>query len=115
MDAALLTSLPLWILNLVLAAGVFFRDPRKAVNYTFSGFVLTIVIWACSVKMTYIFASTPSGIWWARLAFVASSLVGMNFVLFCKSFPDSTQLPMTVITRIFTVAGLTMAGVSLTP
>ncbi len=115
MSAALLTSLPLWILNLVLAAGVFLRDPRKAANYTFSGFVLTLVAWAWSVKMVYIFASAPSGLWWARLAFVSGSLVGMNFVLFCKSFPDSTRLPMTITTRLFSVVGLAMAGVSLTP
>lgn len=115
MSATLLNSLPLWILNLALAAGVFCRDPRKAVNYTFSGFVLTLVAWAWSVKMVYLFASVPSGIWWARLAFVSGSLLSMTFVLFCKSFPDSTRLPMTIITRLFIVVGLLMATMSLTP
>ncbi len=115
MNAALLTSLALWMLNLALAAGVFFRAPRKAVNYTFSGFVVTLCAWAWSVKMGYLFADMPSGLWWGRLTFVASSLGGAAFVLFCKSFPDRTQLPMTTITRLFTVVGLLMAGLSLTP
>ena len=115
MNTDLLLNLPLWIANLALAAAVLWRAPRQATTYVFCGFVLPLVVWACAVKLVYIYAAAPSGILWARLAFVAGALVGMNFVLFCECFPDSSRFPLTKTTRLFLALGLAIAGLSLTP
>jgi hypothetical protein len=92
METAILTALPLATVNLFLAALVFFRQPRYLPNQTFALFVLTIVAWSIAVQLLYASPAAAASIWWKRLPFVAASLIGSSFGVFCEVFPDRKSL-----------------------
>jgi nitrogen-specific signal transduction histidine kinase len=114
MDAVFLLALPLWLINLFLAALVFSRQPRSLPNQTFAFFVLTVLAWSFTVQYLYVSGATAS-IWWKRLPFVAASLIGSSFVVFCEVFPDLKNLCRNRGSKLFLGVGALMAGLSLTP
>jgi PAS domain S-box-containing protein len=115
METALLSSSPLWAINLFLGGLVYLRHPRKPSHQAFALFVLMIVGWSFCVKMAFVRAAHPSGLWWARLAFVAASFIGTSFVVFCQVFPDRKNPRPNRVSQLFILAGVLMAGISLTP
>jgi PAS domain S-box-containing protein len=114
MDTAFLPALPLWVINLSLAALVFSRQPQSLPNRTFALFVLTVVGWSFAVQLLYAGGAAAS-IWCKRLPFVAASLIGSSFVVFCEVFPDLKSLRGNRSSGIFLRLGALMAGLSLTP
>ena len=88
METALAPGLPLWTIDLFLAGLVYSRQPRHWSNRTFAAFTVTIVAWSFSVKMVYVYAASPAGLLWGRLAFATASLIGSSFIVFCHVFPD---------------------------
>ena len=61
MDPTIATILPLPIINLSLAALVYWHDPQKATNRTFALFVLAISAWSLATRLVYLYAAEPSG------------------------------------------------------
>jgi signal transduction histidine kinase len=114
MEPAFITDLPLWAINLFLAALVYSRAPQKATNRAFAVFVLTMVVWSVCVKMVFVSTAHPPGILLKRLPFAAASLIGSSFVVFCQVFPDRESLSRSKGTRILMLLGAVMAGLSLT-
>ncbi|HEX9871988.1 MAG TPA: ATP-binding protein [Candidatus Tectomicrobia bacterium] len=114
METLLLTALPLWAINLFLAVLVFSRQPRSLPNQTFALFVLTVVAWAFAVQLLYAGTATAS-IWYKRLPFVAASLIGSSFAIFCEAFPDLKRLGGSRSIWIFLGMGALVAGLSFTP
>jgi two-component system, NtrC family, sensor kinase len=115
METALLTALPLAAINLFLAALVFFRQPRDLPHQTFAVFVLTIVAWSIAVQLLYASPAVAASIWWKRLPFVAASLIGSSFGVFCAVFPDRQSLRANRGIWILLGLGALVAGLSLTP
>jgi PAS domain S-box-containing protein len=115
MEMALATGLPLWAINLFLAGLVYFRQPRHWSNRTFAAFAVTIVAWSFCVKMVYVYAASPAGLFWGRLAFATASLIGSSFIVFCHVFPDRKRLQLSQPTLYLTLMGVLVAGLSLTP
>jgi two-component system, sporulation sensor kinase E len=115
METELLTGVPLWAINLFLAGLVYCRQPRKPSHGAFAAFVLAMVAWSFCVKMFYIQAAHPTGLLWGRLAFAFASLIGTSFAVFCQVFPDRGSHGLNRISRLFTLVGTLMAGISLTP
>jgi PAS domain S-box-containing protein len=115
METALATGLPLWAINLFLAGLVYFRQPHNLSNQTFAALVVTIVAWSFCVKMVYVYAASPIGLFWGRLAFATASLIGSSFIVFCHVFPDRKRLQLSKPTLYLTLIGGLIAGLSLTP
>ena len=115
METALATGLPLWAIDLFLAGLVYSRQPRHWSNRTFAAFAVTIVAWSFSVKMVYVYAASPAGLFWGRLAFATASLIGSSFIVFCHVFPDRKRLQLSQPTLYLTLMGVVVAGLSLTP
>jgi PAS domain S-box-containing protein len=115
METALATGLPLWAISLFLAGWVYFRQPRNLSNRMFAVLVLTIVAWSFCVKMVYVHAASPAGLFWGRLTFATASLIGSSFVVFCHVFPDHKRLQLYKPTLSFIFMGGLLASVSLTP
>lgn len=115
MEPALLTGIPLWTVNLFLAGLVFARQPRHLPNQTFAAFVLAVVGWSFSVHLLYIEAGAPLTLWCKRLPFVAASLIGGSFAVFCTVYPDGKSLRTSYGSWAFIAFGLLVAGLSLTP
>jgi PAS domain S-box-containing protein len=115
METAILTALPLAAINLFLAALVFFRQPRYLPHQTFAVFVLTIVAWSIAVQLLYASPAAAASIWWKRLPFVAASLIGSSFGVFCAVFPDRKNLRANRGIWILLGLGALVAGLSLTP
>jgi PAS domain S-box-containing protein len=115
MDTGLLSGLPLWVINLFLAALVFWRQPQSLPNQTFALFVLTVVAWSFAVQLLYASPAATASIWYKRLPFVAASLIGSSFAVFCEVFPDLKSLRGNRGSWIFLGLGALMAGLSLTP
>jgi two-component system NtrC family sensor kinase len=115
MEPALLTGLPLWAINLFLAGLVFARQPRNLSNQAFAAFVLTVVGWSFSVQLLYADASAALPLWCKRLPFVAASLIGSSFAVFCTVYPDSKSLRASRGSWPFIVIGVVVAALSLTP
>src|SRR5262245_39449966 len=114
MEMALVTGLPLWVINLFLAGLVYSRQPHNLSNQMFAVFVLTIVAWSFCVQMVYVYAASPAGLFWGRLTFATASLIGSSFVVFCHVFPDVKRLQLPKSTLAFILFGVLLAGVSLT-
>jgi two-component system, sporulation sensor kinase E len=114
MDTVLLFGLPLWVINLFLAALVFSRQPQSLPNQTFALFVLTVVAWSFAVQLLYASPAAAS-IWYKRLPFVAASLIGSSFAVFCDVFPDLKSLRGNRSSWIFLGLGALVAGLALTP
>jgi PAS domain S-box-containing protein len=114
MDTVFLPALPLWVINLFLAALVFSRQPHSLPNQTFALFVLTVVAWSFAVQLLYA-SNAATSIWCKRLPFVAASLIGSSFAVFCEVFPDLKSLRGNRSSWIFLGLGALMAGLSLTP
>jgi PAS domain S-box-containing protein len=115
MDTALVTGLPLWAINLFLAALVYSRQPRHPSNWMFAVLVLTMVAWSFCVRMVYAHAAGPAGLFWGRLTFATASLIGTSFAVFCHVFPDLKRLQLHKPTLYFIIVGALVAGLSLTP
>ena len=115
METALATGLPLWAIDLFLAGLVYSRQPRHWSNRTFAAFAVTIVAWSVSVKMVYVYAASPAGLFWGRLAFATASLIGSSFIVFCHVFPDRKRLQLSQPTLYLTLVGVVVACLSLTP
>jgi two-component system, sporulation sensor kinase E len=115
METVLLTAMPLWAINLFLAALVFSRQPRSLPNQTFAFFVLTVVAWSFAVQLLYASPAAAASIWSKRLPFVAASLIGSSFAVFCEVFPDLKRLRGNRGSWIFLGLGALVAGLSLTP
>jgi PAS domain S-box-containing protein len=115
MEPVFITDLLLWAINLFLAGLVYSRAPRKATNRAFVAFVLTMVGWSVCVEMVFVSTAHPPGILLKRLPFVAASLIGSSFVVFCQVFPDRDSLCRSKGTWILMMLGAAMAGLSLTP
>jgi PAS domain S-box-containing protein len=114
METAFLTALPLWVINLFLAALVFFRQPRGLPNQTFAAFVLAVVAWSFSVQLLYASPTAAASIWCKRLPFIAASLIGSSFVVFSQVFPDLKSLRANRGSWVFIVLGALVAGLGLT-
>ena len=114
-ETALLTALPLAAINLFLAALVFCRQPRQLPNQTFALFVVTIVAWSIPVQLLYASPAAAASIWYKRLPFVAASLIGSSFAVFCGVFPDVKSLRAHRGSWVIIAFGALMAGLSLTP
>jgi PAS domain S-box-containing protein len=84
-------------------------------NRTFAAFAVTIVAWSFCVKMVYVYAASPAGLFWGRLAFATASLIGSSFIVFCHVFPDRKRLQLSQPTLYLTLMGISVAGLSLTP
>ncbi len=115
MGPTLIISLALWAINLLLAGLVYFRHSRKSANRAFAVLVLTVVGWSFCVARFYVNAAHPSGILWRRLAFVAASLIGSSFVVFCQVFPEPKSPSLSKGSRFFVLMGALVASLSLTP
>ena len=115
MEPTLISAIPLWAINLFLAGLVYLWHPRKSSNQAFAVFVLTVVGWAFCVKMFYVNAAHPSGILWGRIAFVAASLIGSSFAVFCQVFPEPRRASLNKGSWLFILLGPLLAGLSLTP
>ncbi|MGH8068585.1 MAG: ATP-binding protein [Candidatus Entotheonellia bacterium] len=115
MDPSIAAILPLPIINLSLAALVYWHDPDKATNRTFAVFVLAISAWSFAVRLVYLYASEPTGIIWGRMSFVSAGLIGTTFFALSTVFPDQTRLPKAWRTRLMLIAGLCIVLASLTP
>jgi PAS domain S-box-containing protein len=114
-ETILATGLPLWAVNLFLAGFVYFRRPQSSSSRVFALFVLSIVGWSLCVKMVYLYASLPTGLFWGRLSFATASLIGSSFAVFCQVFPDLPTLRATKGILLITLSGVLVAGLSLTP
>jgi nitrogen-specific signal transduction histidine kinase len=114
METVLLTALPLWAINLFLAALVVSRQPKSLPNQTFALFVLTVVVWSFAVQLLYANAATAS-VWYKRLPFVAASLIGSSFAIFCEAFPDLKRLGGSRSIWVLLGLGVLVAGLSFTP
>jgi PAS domain S-box-containing protein len=114
METALLTAMPLWAINLLLAVLVVSRQPRSLPNQTFALFVLTVVAWSFAVQLLYASPAAAVSIWYKRLPFVAASLIGSSFAVFCEAFPDLKRLGGNRSIWIFLGLGVLVAGLSLT-
>ena len=115
MEQILLTSLPVWVINLALGGVVCIREPRKASHQAFAAYVLAMVLWSIGVKMAYAQAGDPAGILWARLTFVAGSLIGHSFVIFCQVFPEHQRLHMQAGAQRVILYGALVTALTLTP
>jgi PAS domain S-box-containing protein len=115
MDLSITTILPLPIINLSLAAIVFWHDPDKATNRTFALFVLAISAWSFTVRLVYLHAAEPTVIIWGRMSFVSAGLIGTTFFALSTVFPDHTGLPKALRTKLMLMAGLCIMLASLTP
>jgi PAS domain S-box-containing protein len=115
MGPTLILNFPLWAISLFLAGLVYFRHSRKSANRAFAVLVLTVVGWSFCVALFYVNAPYPAAILWRRLAFVAASLIGSSFVVFCRVFPDPRGLSLSKGSRFFALLGALVAGLSLTP
>jgi PAS domain S-box-containing protein len=114
-ETSLTTSLPLWAINLFLAGFVYVRQPQSWSSRIFALFALSIVGWSLCVKMVYVHATLPAGLFWGRLAFATASLLGSSFAVFCQVFPDLVTLRASRSILFFTLSGVLVAGLSLTP
>jgi two-component system, sporulation sensor kinase E len=115
MDPAIMAILPLPIVNLSLAAVVYWHDPGKATNRTFALFVLSISAWSLAVRLVYLYAGEPMGIVWGRTSFVSAGLIGTTFFALATVFPDQTRLPREWYTKVMLLAGIGVLLISLTP
>jgi xanthosine utilization system XapX-like protein len=115
MDTPLLSALPLWVINLFLAALVFLRQPRSLPNQTFALFVLSVVAWSFAVQLLFASPAAAASIWCKRLPFAAASLIGSSFAVFCEVFPDLKSLRGNYGSWVFLGLGAMVAGLSLTP
>ena len=115
MDLSITTMLPLPIINLSLAAIVFWHDPDKATNRIFALFVLAISAWSFTVRLVYLYAAEPTVIIWGRMSFVSASLIGTTFFALSTVFPDQTGLPKALRTKLMLMAGICIVLASLTP
>jgi two-component system NtrC family sensor kinase len=114
MEPAILSSLPLWTINLALAGLVYYREPRKASHFTFAVYVLMLVSWSFCIRMVYLHAAAPTGIIWGRLAFAAGSLAGTSFVAFCQAFPDQHRLKADRTAWVLVFLGILVTGLTAT-
>jgi PAS domain S-box-containing protein len=115
MDPSIAAILPLPIINLSLAALVYWHDPGKATNRTFTLFVLAISVWSFAVRLVYLYAGEPTGLIWGRMSFVSAGLIGTTFFMLSTVFPDQTHLPKTLRTNLMLMAGICTVLASLTP
>src|SRR5262245_57468677 len=115
MEQTFLTCLPLWLINLSLAALVCARAPRKASHQAFAAFVLPMVLWSVSVKMAYLHTALLQGVLWARLAFFAAGCAGQSFIILCQVFPDQQRLVMTRRVQGILLLGCLVIGLTFTP
>jgi two-component system NtrC family sensor kinase len=115
MEPAILSSLPLWTINLALAGLVYYREPRRASHATFAVYVLMLVGWSFCVKMVDLHAAHPAGIMWGRMAFAAGSLAGMSFVAFCQTFPDRHRFCINRTAWRLILLGILVSGLTMTP
>src|SRR5688500_4135795 len=99
-EPTLLTSLPLWVLNLTLAGVVYCRAPRRVPHVAFVSAVLMAVGWSFCVQMLHLSLTPAAQVWWGRLSFTTASLLGYSFVVLCHTFPDRQRLPVNTPVRL---------------
>jgi two-component system, sporulation sensor kinase E len=115
MDPSIAGILPLPIINLSLAALVYWHDPDKATNRTFALFVLAISAWSFAVRLVYLYAGEPTVMIWGRMSFVSAGLIGTTFFALSTVFPDQSGLPKALRTKLMLMAGICIMLASLTP
>jgi nitrogen-specific signal transduction histidine kinase len=103
------------MINLALGGLVWAREPRKAAHQAFAAYTVSMVLWSIGVKMAHAFVEHGSGLWWGRLSFMAASLIGQSFVIFCQVFPERQQFQMNASARGVLLFGTGMTALSLTP
>ena len=114
MDSTIATILLLPIINLSLAALVYWHDPKKATNRTFALFVLAISAWSLATRLVYLYATAPSGVAWGRMSFVSAGLIGTTFYALSTVFPDQRRLPRHLPTQVMLTLGVLVCLSALT-
>jgi PAS domain S-box-containing protein len=101
--------------NLLLGLLVYTRDPKAESNRYFMLFSFLVAAWSISNGLVTRFAAEPSGVYWARAAFAAASLIPASFLLFVSAFPSRQHSPpATILVTAVGVAALVF-GACLTP
>src|SRR6266542_1536713 len=112
-NLALITSVA--IANLVLGAGVLFRNPRGLIHRYFALFAWAVACWTLSNGLVSTFAESDIGYLWARLAFASATLIPIAFLQFASVFPSPEPAPSPIVMRVFIGSGAVSLIASLTP
>ncbi len=73
-----ITNIVLWIvflLNFGLGLLVYFRDPKKRINISFSIFTWALAGWILGVSMFFLFKEPELRLFWARITFFSASII----------------------------------------
>lgn len=96
-----------FVLNLIILLLVLKRK-RRAVDFSFAGIVLGIMIWIATVAMFPYFTDKKILILIAQLAYIGPLLVAVSVVFFSYSFPVKTK-QFTVFKRLIASVGGALA------
>lgn len=101
--------------NVGLGAFIWLKSSRNAINRYFALFSFAVAAWTVSNGLVSIYADSPWGFIWARLAFASASLIPITFLWFADVFPTAqTSISHRVLIGLSIAAGLSFI-VSLTP
>ena len=103
------------LVNVVLGLVVWRNNRTHEVNQRFATYSVAVAAWGLSNALVNTYAASPHGIVWARAAFLSASIIPLSFFLFVSVFPTPTPSPSTLLTRVFLISALTVAGLSTTP
>ncbi len=89
-----ITNIVLWIvflLNFGLGLLVYFRDPKKRINISFSIFTWALAGWILGVSMFFLFKEPELRLFWARITFFSASIIPSAFFYFSLIFPQEKR------------------------
>jgi len=116
MDLRLLSTLATALANFVLGTYVFFKNPRKIINISFSLFIFSVGLWSLALFIIGVGKDIEMLRFAGHLSFFAGTLVACNFLLFTYVFPDIREgLPPTRVLLWIYVPAAIIAIAACTP
>ncbi len=109
-DILILTT----IANFTLGLVVWLRNASQRVNQYFGIFSIAVAVWALSNGLVGIYAESPWGIIWARIAFASASVIPLSLFAFVNVFPSSKITAPKFSNLVWLVTGLSAFLLSLT-
>ncbi len=101
--------------NAGLGAIVLSRDFNNSIYRSFAAFSFSVATWTLSNGLVSLYADTPWGYLWGRLAFASASVIPVAFLLFTADFPSREPAAPPKLLRVFLLAATAAFAVSLTP
>lgn len=88
------------IANLVLGFIVWYPNRHKERNIVFLIFSSSIALWSFGLAMFYSTSSGPLSLFWAKILYLAGSMIGISLSYFSFIFPVKSQTPRKELIRL---------------